>query len=412
MKKILFTLLFTLCFHQSVNSASEQMLNHGTTALWYSPGTYALSPMGAGSGSITMSTAGSITKLYVEMTANPGAGNTWTFTVRVNGSASAVTCAVTGAATTCSDTAHSASVSAGDYVEVATSYSGGAQSNSVRTVTVFQPTTEGETVLASMESQQYADSYLGFNGYGTPGWLNSTYAHKAIPIARAGTIDKLNVALVLAGGAGISHVFTLYKNGSSTALTCTISGASETTCSDTANSVSVSAGDTVAVFRDYSGWPPTESYKRLAVEFTPTTSGEMILGVNTTYPVALSASATQYIHLNNLDYSVSTTSTGNTQLFIASTLKSLFVKLETAPGAGTSRTFTVRNNNSDTALACTISDTATTCNDVEDVSISDYDQVNLSSALSGTPAATKMTASVGAYIAPTGSTRKRMLLLS
>jgi hypothetical protein len=46
------------------------------------------------------------------------------------------------------------------------------------------------------------------------------------------------------------------------------------------------------------------------------------------------------------------------------TIRNLYVKLDVAPGAGTSRVFTVRKNGADQALTCTISGAGTTqCND-------------------------------------------------
>jgi hypothetical protein len=60
-----------------------------------------------------------------------------------------------------------------------------------------------------------------------------------------GTIYGLNVASSanVVGGTSVD-VLTIYKNGSATALTCTIAAASKT-CSDTTHSVAVKPGDQI-----------------------------------------------------------------------------------------------------------------------------------------------------------------------
>jgi hypothetical protein len=67
-----------------------------------------------------------------------------------------------------------------------------------------------------------------------------------IPLPSAGTIRNLRVVSSVAGNAGTASVFTVYKNGGSNSITCTI-GNGATTCGDATNNFSVVAGDTVAV---------------------------------------------------------------------------------------------------------------------------------------------------------------------
>ena len=45
------------------------------------------------------------------------------------------------------------------------------------------------------------------------------------------------------------------------------------------------------------------------------------------------------------------------------TIQNMYISLAIAPGAGSTATFTWRDNGSSEALACTVSGTATTCND-------------------------------------------------
>jgi hypothetical protein len=46
---------------------------------------------------------GTLSNLHVHLTAAPGAGGKWTFTVNKNGSASALSCFIQNAGTTCND---------------------------------------------------------------------------------------------------------------------------------------------------------------------------------------------------------------------------------------------------------------------------------------------------------------------
>jgi hypothetical protein len=52
------------------------------------------------------------------MSGAPGAGNSWTVTVRKNGASTAVTCSVTNPNLTCTDTTHSVAFAAGDLLDI------------------------------------------------------------------------------------------------------------------------------------------------------------------------------------------------------------------------------------------------------------------------------------------------------
>ena len=72
----------------------------------------------------------------------------------------------------------------------------------------------------------------------------------------------------------------------------------------------------------------------------------------------------------------------------AGTLSKLIVDLDTAPGAGTSRTFTIRINEVDTALAVTISEADTlSVEDTDSVTFVAGDRIELFHTLAGAPAA-------------------------
>jgi hypothetical protein len=85
----------------------------------------------------------------------------------------------------------------------------------------------------------------------------STEASVQYPVPAAGTVQRLYARVEAAPGGSRSWVFTLRKNGASTALTCTI-GSAATTCNNTTNTVAFAPGDliTVHVVKTGSGDPP------------------------------------------------------------------------------------------------------------------------------------------------------------
>jgi len=91
-----------------------------------------------------------------------------------------------------------------------------------------------------------------------------------------------------------------------------------------------------------------------------------------------------------------TTTDGNRKhLARAFTAKKIQVKLATAPGSGKSREIILRlNNSTDTSLACTVSDTNTTCTTTADVTIADGDILNMKIVPTSTPAASIVYASL------------------
>lgn len=79
-----------------------------------------------------------------------------------------------------------------------------------------------------------------------PGGAVSTF-YACFVAEIACTINNLLVYTDTAPGSGQTYTATVYKNGSSTTLTATISGATAVTASDTAHSVSLSAGDAICL---------------------------------------------------------------------------------------------------------------------------------------------------------------------
>lgn len=62
-----------------------------------------------------------------------------------------------------------------------------------------------------------------------------------------GTFKNLSVGVSGNVGAGNSYIFTVYVNGASTAVTCTIAGATQTACQDNTHTAAITANQTYAL---------------------------------------------------------------------------------------------------------------------------------------------------------------------
>ncbi len=194
-------------------------------------------------------TAGKIRKLYVSLTAAPGTGKTRTFTLMVNGSPSALTCAVSNSATTANDTAHDVTVAAGDEVSVRSEVSGTPTAATVKLGTVFLADTNGESVIlgcvGSASSGYTVDYYLGLGGASA----DESSETNTMQIGNACTLKNLYVKMKGAPGSGASSVYSVRVNQANPAntLSATVTDPA-TTANDTTHTVTVADGDRVDLF--------------------------------------------------------------------------------------------------------------------------------------------------------------------
>ena len=83
----------------------------------------------------------------------------------------------------------------------------------------------------------------GFVGLGTSRMVTATSAEVASPLPAAGALSNLNVHLEHSSG---SVTATVYVNGATTTMTCSVAAA-QSVCSDVTDAKIVAAGDTVSV---------------------------------------------------------------------------------------------------------------------------------------------------------------------
>jgi hypothetical protein len=105
----------------------------------------------------------------------------------------------------------------------------------------------------------FGSSYFASNAirYVGMGESDATDVKVAIPVPVSGTIGGLQVRTNVGPGTGArAYTFTIYVNGGATGVTCVIANNGQA-CSNSANTVAVSAGDRVSLQSAPSALAPT-----------------------------------------------------------------------------------------------------------------------------------------------------------
>lgn len=242
------------------------------------------------------------------------------------------------------------------------------------------------------------------------GKANTSSQVIAQPLAAGGTLKNWVITITTAPGAGKSQTFTLRKNGSNTALAVTISNLA-TSGSDTSNSVSVAAGDTIDVIQNTSGSPSAGGETKSVLEFEPTNAGDCLYGWHVT-----TVASSPYPPIGMAE---SGTTADNAVVAAGGTLTKLYVKSKTAPGtAGSGKAFifalikngVVQDGTGGTVdTRAQIIDTATSANSTFSLSIAAGDTIALStSTANGPTAATYYTGSF--LLQPTSTSQMPTLM--
>ena len=350
-----------------------------------------------------ISTPGKLTNLKVSVKTAPSAGKSWTFTIRLGNAGGAM--ADTALSVTISDTdvlssldTSEVTVAAGQRVDISATGAGTpTAAGAIYWRCDFIPDTAGETLLLSNTAgNESIDDYNTLIG---SKWPDITEFDGQTLFPTAGTLKNLYVELTAAPGAGKSRTYTIWKNGIAQSLVVTISD-SATTGSDTdpAHAVTIAAGDKVAIKESCVGVPEV-LYVKFGSTFLPDTAGEWITSATT--DDATSSSAVEYQHLNCGDSTLTATENEQHGLAPATTAKKIYVNLSTAPGAGYTWVFTLREALADTALTVSIADANTSGNAAIDEAIAADALVNTSiDAMAGT-ATSKTQIAILFYNAPT-----------
>ena len=334
-----------------------------------------------------VATAGTLARLRVKLDTAPGAGTSYTFALMLNGAPSALSCTVSGTSTGCTDTTNAVAVAAGDPVAIRSVPAGTPAATHVALTMTFDGTTAKESIYVggsgSGALSNSSDRSLPVHGVYNNGAtaVASWQTHVIAPTS--GNFKNLFVRLSVAPGGTASRTFTAQRNDVATTLACTIVGAA-TTCSDTTNSFTVVAGDTVRVLESPSAVNPASATAQLGIAFVADTDGEFMLVQSGA--AGLSSTLVNYVTpAAGRNNTADTIEANHVVLGQACTVKRIFSNLNGPPGAGTSFRLTLRVNGVDSVLGCTMADAATSCNAAADVTIGDDALLSNQSTPSGGP---------------------------
>ena len=182
--------------------------------------------------------AGVVKNFFVELTIAPGASDTWNYELRVNNSGSdGVACSISGASDLlCNDTISTAAVVAADALMIHRTGSGTPAGTVLKWGFEFEPTTDGDFTWGSSSGGDNASTSTAeyFMMTGRQTWSGSSSRET---LGNDGYIaSDLYFEIGQAPGDGKSYTMLfMVANSSAGAISCTISGISATTCSDTAS---------------------------------------------------------------------------------------------------------------------------------------------------------------------------------
>lgn len=222
------------------------------------------------------------------------------------------------------------------------------------------------------------------NGSAASGYVSSNINART-PVAASGTITTFYARVETAPGVGTSWTFTVQKNGADTTMSCVIAD-SATNCADSGHTIAVTEGSDDLGVKVTPASTPTTSAMQFGMGFTSTTDNEA--NIFTVHGSLTTAN----LFLPPGGYAGSTTTQENAKGILPTdgSVSAFYVRLSVAPGVGTSRTYTLQKGGSNTSLACTISDTATTCSDTNGahaVALVAGDNIEISETQSGSVAA-------------------------
>lgn len=201
--------------------------------------------------------SGTLRNLVVRCTAAPGVGQTFVYTVRVNGVPSTLTATISGVAIVATDLVNSVQVAIGDRVSLqvvtsltaivsfhATSFS--FEINMPRLMYDHHTFGSMTATIAAGLTRYIGHTYKLGVGSGTVFNVN-TYTRVCCLVVKKGTVKNFVVVTDGAPGVGQTFVYTVEVNGVATAITVTVSGAITVTGYDSTNVASVALGDRVTV---------------------------------------------------------------------------------------------------------------------------------------------------------------------
>lgn len=311
-----------------------------------------------------------VTKMVVRIDTAPGVGKQWSFMLRDDGAFSPVSLTIADTATSATFTG-TAAIAALSLLALECTPSGAPTAFTNWHVEIWYSTVGDKQLILGADSNTMSGtttSYHNIHGGHGSAWATSPTDYQ-VPIPTDCTVTKMTLASPEGSpGTGKDFTASLRVNNTTDAISVTVNDSE--TIDTTTGSVDLVPGD-VAVLKVVPNGTPTSRRLAWCMTVVPDIPGEMIFGYSST--AAPSTTADNYEQM----FSVGNNGWNSTESVRLSRpptakYKKLYVELATAPGAaasGKSRTFTLRDNGVDTALAVTISETATTGNNTATVVI-------------------------------------------
>lgn len=225
------------------NAATEYttIYGRGSTITWSATSTL----------STLIAEAGTFRNFKVKLSAAPGAGTSWTFTVMKNGSATSLQVVISGASDTEGlDSANEVSFAVGDRIALRA-----AGTNTPANVFATGWSLEFEATAAQrfIMSSEYnvgftvdgTRKYSGFHGLDTFNTASETGLRNQTLVPLDGTIRSLYIRLGSSPGSGKSCTFSIYKNGAEEASSQVTIANSATTGNVTGLSIDIAPGDQI-----------------------------------------------------------------------------------------------------------------------------------------------------------------------
>jgi hypothetical protein len=211
-----------------------------------------------------MPTGGTLSKLYVTVTAAPGVGNSKIFALRNGGVSQALTATISDANTSSNDTSNSATVAAGDRLAIQISVSGAPTTSTAKYSLLFTPTNPTEFVTVFGIDLTPSTSVTNFAPPISIGSNWDTTESTKYFIPGNYTMKKFYARTATASGAGNAYTFTIRNNAADSLLTTTCTNT--TTIQSVTQDVVTNQGDVVTVSCVPSG-TPTASRMNLGLLF-------------------------------------------------------------------------------------------------------------------------------------------------
>lgn len=307
-----------------------------------------------------------VTRVAVWLGGAPGAGTSYTFTVRDDGADTAASVTISGTNTTGSWTG-SVSIAALSMI-------------CMESIPTSTPATPGGSVQWIIEYSTGGNYYLmpyanttatssTVTDYVSPisGYTQSTSATATdfeILCPTSVTVTKHVAALDASPGTGKSYALSFRQNNTTDTLTATVSD-TNTISSAATGSTSLSAGDTFVIKVVPTG-TPTACRTKGCLTLQPSVTGEIISGVGSATGPLTTGTSFQQGYGPGASTGTWSTESARQSRFPGSTISKLYVKVNTAPGTGNGWTFTLRSNGASQSVTATISDTNTSANDTTD----------------------------------------------